>query len=233
MAPPAVIPLRPASAPRYLDERIARRAAFLTAYQDAAYARRYTDFVARVREAEAALGSQRLADAVADGYFNLLACKDEYEVARLYADPAFWQQIGERFEGDFRVSFHLAPTFLARPDPDSGRIRKLKFGPWMKTAFGWLAKLRRLRGTPFDVFGYHPERKAERALIARYEADLGRLIGELDAGRLPIAIELARLPDEIRGYGHVKAAAMQRAAEKREALLARWRAGGHRPANVA
>ncbi|WP_374244683.1 indolepyruvate ferredoxin oxidoreductase family protein [Zoogloea sp.] len=233
VAPPAVIPLRPASAPRYLDERIARRAAFLTAYQDAAYARRYTDFVARVREAEAALGSQRLADAVADGYFKLLACKDEYEVARLYADPAFWQQIGERFEGDFRVSFHLAPTFLARPDPDSGRIRKLKFGPWMKTAFGWLAKLRRLRGTPFDVFGYHPERKAERALIARYEADLGRLIGELDAGRLPIAIELARLPDEIRGYGHVKAAAMQRAAEKREALLARWREAGHRPADAA
>ena len=131
------------------------------------------------------------------------------------------------------MSFHLAPTFLARPDPDSGRIHKLKFGPWMKTAFGWLARLRRLRGTPFDVFGYHAERKAERALTAQFEADIGQLIGELGAERLPIAIELARLPDEIRGYGHIKAAAMQRAAEKREALLARWRAGGHRPANVA
>ncbi len=233
LTPVPVIPIRPATASETLDARIARRAAFLTDYQDAAYARRYTDFVARVREAEAQLGSQRLTEAVADNYFKLLACKDEYEVARLYADPAFWQQIGERFEGDFTVNFHLAPTFLARPDPDSGRIHKLKFGPWMKTAFGWLAKLRRLRGTPFDVFGYHAERKAERALTAQFETDIGQLIGELSAERLPIAIELARLPDEIRGYGHIKAAAMQRAAEKREALLARWRAGGHRPANVA
>lgn len=233
LTPAPVIPIRPASASETLDARIARRAAFLTDYQDAAYARRYTDFVARVRAAEAALGSQRLTEAVADSYFKLLACKDEYEVARLYADPAFWQQIDERFEGDFTVSFHLAPTFLARPDPDSGRIHKLKFGPWMKTAFGWLARLRRLRGTPFDVFGYHAERKAERALTAQFEADIGQLIGELSAERLPIAIELARLPDEIRGYGHIKAAAMLRAAEKREALLARWRAGGHRPANVA
>ncbi len=233
LTPAPVIPIRPATASETLDARIARRAAFLTDYQDAAYARRYTDFVARVREAEARLGSQRLTEAVADSYFKLLACKDEYEVARLYADPAFWQQIDERFEGDFTVSFHLAPTFLARPDPDSGRIHKLKFGPWMKTAFGWLAKLRRLRGTPFDVFGYHAERKAERALTAQFETDIGQLIGELSAERLPIAIELARLPDEIRGYGHIKATAMQRAAEKREALLARWRTGGHRPANVA
>ena len=233
LTPAPVIPIRPASASETLDARIARRATFLTDYQDAAYARRYTDFVARVRAAEAALGSQRLTEAVADSYFKLLACKDEYEVARLYADPAFWQQIDERFEGDFTVSFHLAPTFLARPDPDSGRIHKLKFGPWMKTAFGWLAKLRRLRGTPFDLFGYHAERKAERALTTQFEADIGQLIGDLNAERLPIAIELARLPDEIRGYGHIKAAAMQRAAEKREALLARWRAGGRRPANVA
>ncbi|WP_153163379.1 indolepyruvate ferredoxin oxidoreductase family protein [Zoogloea sp. 1C4] len=233
LAPAPVIPIRPTTAAESLDARIARRAAFLTDYQDAAYARRYTDFVARVREAEARLGSQRLTEAVADSYFKLLACKDEYEVARLYADPVFWQQIDERFEGDFTVSFHLAPTFLARPDPDSGRIHKLKFGPWIKTAFGWLARLRRLRGTPFDVFGYHAERKAERALTAQFEADIGQLIGELGAERLPIAIELARLPDDIRGYGHIKAAAMQRAAEKREALLARWRAGGHRPANVA
>ena len=219
LTPAPVIPIRPASASETLDARIARRAAFLTDYQDAAYARRYTDFVARVRAAEAALGSQRLTEAVADSYFKLLACKDEYEVARLYADPAFWQQIDERFEGDFTVSFHLAPTFLARPDPDSGRIHKLKFGPWMKTAFGWLAKLRRLRGTPFDVFGYHAERKAERALTAQFEADIGQLIGELGTERLPIAIELARLPDEIRGYGHIKAAAIRHISTVRATII--------------
>ncbi|WP_374266654.1 indolepyruvate ferredoxin oxidoreductase family protein [Zoogloea sp.] len=231
--PAPVIPIRPATGADALDARIARRAAFLTDYQDAAYAKRYTDFVARVRAAEAPFGGQRLTEAVADNHFKLLACKDEYEVARLFADPAFWAQIDARFEGDFTVNFHLAPTFLARPDPASGRIRKLKFGPWMKTAFRWLAKLRRLRGTPLDVFGYHPERRAERALTAQYEADIGKLIGELDAGRIGLATELARLPEDIRGYGHVKAGAMKRAAEKREALLTKWREAGKRPAHVA
>ena len=216
VSPAPVISLRPES----LDERIARRAEELTAYQDAAYARRYTDFVARVRAAEAPLGSEALTDAVARNYFKLLAYKDEYEVARLFADPAFRAGIDARFEGEYTLRFHLAPTFLARPDPDSGRIKKKVFGPWMETALRWLAKARRLRGTPFDPFGYHPERKAERALIAQYEADIGALLGGLDAEGLRRAVALARLPEDIRGFGHVKAWSMKKAAEKRAALLA-------------
>ena len=216
VSPAPVIRLRPES----LDERIARRAEELTAYQDAAYARRYTDFVARVRAAEAPLGSEALTDAVARNYFKLLAYKDEYEVARLFAFSAFRAGIDARFEGEYTLRFHLAPTFLARPDPDSGRIKKKVFGPWMETALRWLAKARRLRGTPFDPFGYHPERKAERALIAQYEADIGALLGGLDAEGLRRAVALARLPEEIRGFGHVKAWSMKKAAEKRAALLA-------------
>ena len=216
VSPAPVIRLRPES----LDERIARRAEELTAYQDAAYARRYTDFVARVRAAEAPLGSEALTDAVARNYFKLLAYKDEYEVARLFADPAFRAGIDARFEGEYTLRFHLAPTFLARPDPDSGRIKKKVFGPWMETALRWLVKARRLRGTPFDPFGYHPERKAERALLAQYEADIGALLGGLDAEGLRRAVALARLPEDIRGFGHVKAWSMKKAAEKRAALLA-------------
>ncbi|MBK6655111.1 indolepyruvate ferredoxin oxidoreductase family protein [Zoogloea sp.] len=216
--PAPVIPIRPET----LDERIARRAAFLTDYQDAAYARRYTDLVARVRAAEAPLGSERLTEAVMRHYFKLLACKDEYEVARLFSDPGFRAAVDSQFEGDFQLRFHLAPTFLARPDPASGRIRKLAFGPWMLTAFKWLARLRRLRGTPFDIFGYHPERKAERALVVEYEQDIVLLLAGLDAGRLPLAVEIASLPEGIRGYGHVKAAAIHSVAQQRKALLARW-----------
>jgi indolepyruvate ferredoxin oxidoreductase len=216
--PAPVIPIRPET----LDDRIARRAAVLTTYQDAAYARRYTDLVARVRAAEAPLGSERLTEAVLRHYFKLLTYKDEYEVARLFSDPSFREAVDSQFEGDFRLRFHLAPTFLARPDPASGRIRKLAFGPWMLTAFSWLARLRRLRGTPFDVFGYHPERKAERALIVEYEQDIALLLGTLDAARLPLAVEIASLPEGIRGYGHVKAAAMRSVAQHRKALLARW-----------
>ena len=217
---------RPAATPQDdtqtdgLDARIARRAAFLSDYQDAAYARRYTDFVARVRTAEAPLGSERLGEAVADGYFRLLACKDEYEVARLFTAPAFRAAVDAAFEGDYRLRFHLAPTFLARPDPATGRLRKLAFGPWLMTAFRGLAWLRRLRGTPFDLFAYHPERKAERALTAHYEADIADVLSDLSATTLHVAEALARLPETIRGYGHVKADAMAQAAQRRTALLA-------------
>ena len=188
---------------------------------DLSFEDRYTDLVARVRAAEAPLGSERLGEAVARYFYKLMAYKDEYEVARLYSAPAFREALDAGFEGDFKLHFHLAPTFLARPDPDSGRIRKLVFGPWMLTAFKWLARFRRLRGTAFDPFGYHPERKAERQLIDQYEADLLGALDGLNAERLALLVELASLPEEIRGFGHIKAAAMARMAPRRESLLAR------------
>ncbi|MBS0345503.1 MAG: indolepyruvate ferredoxin oxidoreductase family protein [Proteobacteria bacterium] len=216
--PAPVIPIRPET----LDERIARRAAILTDYQDAAYARRYTELLARVRTAEGPLGGERLARAVTDNYFKLLAYKDEYEVARLYGDPAFWDAIGAAFDGDYAVRFHLAPTFLARPDPASGRIAKRIFGPWMRSGFKWLAKLRRLRGTPFDVFGHHPDRKAERALIVEYEQDVARLLGGLSADKLALAVQIAEWPDHVRGYGHIKMTSIGWAEKHRQGLWAQW-----------
>ena len=216
--PAPVIPIRPET----LDERIARRAAILTDYQDAAYARRYTGLLARVRAAEGPLGGERLARTVTDNYFKLLAYKDEYEVAHLYGDPAFWDAIGAAFDGDYAVRFHLAPTFLARPDPASGRIAKRVFGPWMRTGFKWLAKLRRLRGTPFDVFGYHPDRQAERALIMEYEQDVARLLDDLCADKLALATQIAAWPDHVRGYGHIKTTSIGWAARHRSELWAQW-----------
>ena len=204
--------------PPSLDEIVSRRVQALTAYQDAAYAERYRSLVERVRAIEpqrVGAGSSRLSEAVAHNYFKLLAYKDEYEVARLYTDPAFWQQVEARFEGDYSVRFHLAAPLLARPDPNTGHIAKRTFGPGMMRVFRLLARLKGLRGTRWDVFGYTAERRAERALIADYES--------LSYDRLPLAVDLASLPAGIRGFGHVKAAAMQSAAKQRRALLARWR----------
>ena len=213
-----VIPLQPLA--RNLDELIERRGATLTAYQDEAYADRYRTLVKRVRTAESRLGGQALSEAVARNYFKVLAIKDEYEVARLYTDPAFMRQIADTFEGDFRLRFHLAPPLLAQPDPATGHPAKRSYGPWMMRAFAWLARLKRLRGTPFDPFARTAERRMERRLLADYEADVERILAVLDADRLATAIELAALPAEIRGFGHVKEAAVERAAPRRAALLA-------------
>lgn len=159
--PAPAVPIRAES----LEEVIARRERFLTDYQDAAYAARYRRLVERVRAAEKPLDSDRLTRAVARSYFKGLACQDEYEVGRLYSDPAFWEKIDATFEGDFRVNFHLAAPLLTRPDPNTGHIAKRSFGPGMRRVFALLARLRRLRGTRWDVFGRTEERRAERALI--------------------------------------------------------------------
>ena len=169
------------------------------------------------------VGSTALTEAVARQLYKLMAYKDEYEVARLYSDPAFWARLDEQFEGDYQVHFNLAPTFLARPDPATGRIPKKRIGPWLKTVLGWLPRLRRLRGSVFDPFGHHPERKAERALIAEYEADLARILPQLNSANLAQALGRAQLPDEIRGYGPVKMANIEKAAQKRVALMQHWR----------
>jgi indolepyruvate ferredoxin oxidoreductase len=160
---------------------------------------------------------------VARYYFKLLAVKDEYEVARLHSDPAFRAKIAAQFEGDYKLNFHLAPPLLARPDPVTGKVKKITFGPWMMTAFGVLAKLKFLRGTAFDVFGRTEERKVERALIGEYEQLVDELLAKLNADNHAVAIELASLPEEIRGYGHVKERHLAAARIKWAALLARLR----------
>jgi len=211
-----------------LDEIVGRRVEFLTAYQNAAYAQRYKDLVERVRRVESdRLQSTKLSEAVARYYFKLLAIKDEYEVARLHSDPAFRDRISAMFEGDYKLAFHLAPPLLAKPDPVTGKLAKRRFGPWMMGAFGVLAKLRFLRGTAFDVFGATAERRMERALIGEYEQLVDELLGRLAADNHPLAVELANLPEEIRGYGHVKAQHLEKARSKQAELLARFRGQGN------
>jgi indolepyruvate ferredoxin oxidoreductase len=204
-----------------LEELVARRVAFLVEYQDAAYAQRYRTLVERVRAAEAAKARGRggLAEAVARYYFKLLAYKDEYEVARLYTNGKFMARIREQFEGGYRLHVHLAPPLLARRDPLTGEPKKREYGPWMLRLFGLLAPLRRLRGTPLDVFGYSAERRLERALIADYEQLVERLIAALDDENHKLAIELASLPEHIRGFGHIKARSIETAKTREAELL--------------
>ncbi|HKW81580.1 MAG TPA: indolepyruvate ferredoxin oxidoreductase family protein [Casimicrobiaceae bacterium] len=208
-----------------LDEMIARRAAFLTDYQDEAYARRYTDFVAKVRAAESARlpGRSALAEAVARYYFKLLAVKDEYEVARLYADGDFERRVAAQFEGDYKLRFHLAPPLSNKPDAVSGEAKKSSYGPWMMTAFRVLARMKGLRGTAFDVFGRTHERRTERQLITDYEALLDELLPRLADHNHAIAVDLAGIPEHIRGYGHVKERHLRAAKAKEAELVAAFR----------
>ncbi|WP_313644582.1 indolepyruvate ferredoxin oxidoreductase family protein [Stenotrophomonas sp.] len=209
---------------RSLDELIARRSSFLTDYQDAAYAKRYRALVDAVRSAEqqAIPGSTALSEATARYFFKLMAYKDEYEVARLYTSGDFIKRVSEQFEGDYQVRFHLAPPLFAKRD-EQGQLQKKEYGPWMFKAFGLLAKLKGLRGSRFDVFGYTEERRGERQLIADYEKTLQELISGLDARRLALAVDIASIPEHIRGYGHVKEAHLHEAKAREATLLATWR----------
>ena len=213
-----------------LDEIIAKRVDFLTGYQDASYAAEYKAFVDKVRAAEAKLGSSKaLSEAVARYLFKLMAYKDEYEVARLHADPAFLAKIEAMFEGDYKLVHHLAPPLTARRN-DKGELVKKAYGPWMRNAFGVLASLKGLRGGALDVFARTAERKTEVALIAEYRTCIDELLQTLSADKLPLAAQIARLPEEIRGYGHVKERHLQAARSKWDALMAEWRGGAQRKA---
>ncbi len=208
-----------------LEEVVARRVGFLTDYQNAAYGARYKALVDRVREAEAARapGCEGLVEAVARNFFKLLAVKDEYEVARLYAAPEFMAKVKQQFEGDFKLSFHLAPPVAALRDPETGHLTKREFGPWMMRAFKLLARLKRLRGTPFDLFGRTAERRAERRLIADYETLMEEVIAGLDHETHGLAVALASVPQDIRGFGHVKEANIAAAKAQEAALLEAFR----------
>jgi indolepyruvate ferredoxin oxidoreductase len=219
-------PAEGAAANEDLDAMIARRVAFLAQYQDARWAADYAAFVARVRAAEAPLGpGLPLTGAVARYLFKLMAYKDEYEVARLHLDRSFEEELAAMFEGDFRVTHHLAPPLLARRNA-SGELQKRAFGPWVRVAFRALAALRWLRGTPADPFGWSAERRRERALIGEYRGAIEEVLRGLDAGRLDLAVEIASLPEHVRGFGYVKARHLQVVEARWEALMARWRAAG-------
>jgi indolepyruvate ferredoxin oxidoreductase len=208
-----------------LEEIVAKRVAFLTDYQNTAYARRYQALIERVRSAEAARapGMSGLAEAVARYYFKLLAYKDEYEVARLYTDRRFRDALAAQFEGDYRLEFHLSPPLLAPRDPDTGLPVKRRYGPWMLRAFEFLARLKFLRGTAFDIFGRTPERRQERQLIADYESLIDEILAGLSHDKHRLAVALASLPEQIRGYGHIKNEHLVKVRARQAELLAAFR----------
>jgi indolepyruvate ferredoxin oxidoreductase len=205
-----------------LDSLVARRAEFLADYQDEAYAQSYRDFVEKARIAEMPLGKTSLAEAVARSLFKLMAYKDEYEVARLHAETGFRERIAEQFEGDYKVHYHLAPPLLAKAN-EKGELQKRKFGPATFLAFRMLAKLKGLRGTALDIFGRTEERRTERALIAEYRAAVEELLAGLQPGNHGLAVEIARLPEGIRGYGHVKARHLAAVRPQWDRLMQQWR----------
>ncbi len=208
-----------------LTEVLTRRVEFLTDYQDAGYAAQYKSFVERVQAAEAPLAQGTpLAEAVAKYLFKLMAYKDEYEVARLHTTPAFTQKVADMFEGDYKLVHHLAPPLISRTN-DKGELIKRPFGPWIRSAFGVMAKMKGLRGTALDIFGRSEERRTERALIEEYRQCIGELLATLNTGNLALAAEIARIPEDIRGYGHVKARHLLAARAKWQALMLRWRQG--------
>jgi indolepyruvate ferredoxin oxidoreductase len=205
--------------PQNLDSVVKKRVDFLTGYQNAVYAAQYEALVAHVRERETALGlGTRLTMAVAKSYAKLMAYKDEYEVARLYTDGRFVEQLQSQFDGKFSVKFNLAPPLFAKKDA-KGHLVKAEFGSWMWSAFKLLAKLKGLRGTAFDVFGYTAERKMERALVTEYRDMIEAQLAALDAANHAVAVELAALPEQIRGFGHVKEKAVAEYRARKQELL--------------
>jgi indolepyruvate ferredoxin oxidoreductase len=222
-------PLDDTAISRTLDEEIARRVAFLSGYQNAAYANRYRALVDKVRAAEQqkSPGFNSLAEAVARYAFKLMAYKDEYEVARLYTSGEFEKRIRETFDGDYKLHFNLAPPLFAKKDAE-GHLRKAEYGKWVFDAFKLLAKLKRLRGTALDVFGYTAERKGERRLIAEYFATIDTLLATLDHDNHALAVEIASIPEQIRGYGHVKERHLAAAMTRQNDLLTAWRTPNER-----
>jgi indolepyruvate ferredoxin oxidoreductase len=208
-----------------LDNLVATRVEFLTAYQDGAYAAEYRAFVDKVRAVETPLGgSTALTEAVARYLFKLMAYKDEYEVARLHTLPSFSDKIAAQFEGDYKLVHHLAPPGIAKRN-NKGELVKQPFGPWMRRAFGLLTRMKGLRGSALDPFGRSEERKVERALIREYRDCIEELLRSLNADNRALAAEIARIPEDMRGYGHVKARHLAAARPKWDALMQRWRAG--------
>lgn len=208
-----------------VDELIERRFEQLVAYQGRGYARRYRDFLDHVRkqESDRVPGAVGLTVAVAENLYKLMAYKDEYEVARLYTNGDFMEKVNQRFEGDFTLRFLLAPPLLARQDKETGKPRKMSFGPWVLPIFRTLAAFRWLRGTPLDPFGYTSERKMERKLIREYQETLDTILQSLKSENHQIAIRITNLPRQIRGYGHIKERNLDRVRGEQQELIQKYR----------
>ena len=208
------------------DETVQRRVAYLTAYQSARYARRYRNWIDKVKAAEALKvpGQCGLSETVARYLFKLMAYKDEYEVARLYTDTSFVERVKASFDGDLRLEFNLAPPLLARRDKVTGELQKMTFGPWLLKAFGVLKNFKFLRGTPLDPFGYTAERKIERGLIKDYELVLADILDRLTPENHVLAVALAAIPEKIRGFGHIKTRHLAAAKAEEAALRERFHA---------
>ena len=215
---------RKRTAPMGLDEVIADRAARLESYQNAAYAQHYREIMARIQQADPQAGApQSIAMSAARQLYKLMAYKDEYEVARLYTNGEFQRKLQDQFEGDYELHFNLAPPLFSKRDSTTGHLIKQEFGPWMMTAFSWLAKLRFLRGGAFDIFGYSEERRQERADIEEYRQLLDELLAGLTEDNYATALELAQLPGKLRGFGHVKERNRELLAVRKADLLRQFR----------
>ena len=208
---------------------INRRARFLEDYQDASYANRYREFVEMVCNKETSLMGERcemvFSRAVVEGLFKLMAYKDEYEVARLFASQDFSNHLEKQFTSKPRLTFHLAPPLISRRDPQTGHLKKSEFGPWILPVFKFLAGLKRLRGSHWDVFGYTAERKMERKLIEEYRELISHLLRDIEIENYDTAVELARLPMQMRGFGHVKGANVEKTKQRQQRLLMQFRNG--------
>jgi indolepyruvate ferredoxin oxidoreductase len=209
------------SPPASLEDARNRGVALLTAYQNASYAARFTSTVDAVAAIEDTVnpGSETLAAAVARNLARLMAYKDEYEISRLYTEPSFMARLNEEFEGDFKITYNLAPPLSARRDPDTGLPVKREYGGWVRGVFEILRRLKGLRGTVFDIFGYTAERRRERQLIEDYETMTRTLIEGLTPENHSAAIQLAELAWEIRGFGHVKEGTIEMVKRREQELL--------------
>ncbi len=205
-----------------LDDIVAHRVALLTQYQNTAWAKRYRALVEQVvkSEQQVVAGSDSLAVAVARNFAKLMSYKDEYEVARLHSDPAFKAQLRETFADGAHYRYNLAPPLFSRRDPETGHLQKREFGPWVGRVFSVLARFKGLRGTPLDIFGYTAERKMERQLIDQYEQRMLELVGRLTPANHAFAVQIASLPTQIRGFGHVKEANVEKVRAMEPELLA-------------
>ena len=210
---------------RTLTDIVAKRVELLTAYQDKAYAERYRAFVDKVAAAEKdkARGRSGLAETVAKSLYKLMAYKDEYEVGRLYSDGDFHKKLGAQFEGDYKLTFHLAPPLFADRDPTTGELKKREYGAWVMPMFRLLASMKHLRGGKLDVFGYTAERRMERRLIGEYQATIEALLATLDQNNHGLAQQIAALPETMRGFGHIKEKNVKTAKERETSLLAAYR----------